>query len=199
MSHRLNARTTRVAAVLVLALMLAMVVAGCKGNSAETPAPAGSTAAGGIAVAQSVLSTTAPDARLLLVQTAMSVTSTGTPVWAYLFGSPANDTTYVVYVSQGAVMSASEYGTAGLSAEEWPKVPTTTAFKVDSDAAYKKAVEAAGLEGTPGYSMGLVTYIPEAETSDVSKTFVWYVTLEPSGEATASVVVDANSGEAVVE
>lgn len=200
MIHARTDRMSKIVVLLVFAVMMAMLIVGC-GKKAETPQAAGDTAGGGIATAQSALSTLAPDAKLLLVQTAMSTPATGTPVWAYLFGSPKDDKTYVVYVSEGAVMSAGEYGAAGLPAEEWAKVPTTTSFKVDSDAALTKAMEAAGIKEKPGFSMGMTTYIPSAEATAAGTAFTWYVSLEPgaSGGTTATVQVDVNTGKAKVD
>ncbi len=122
-------------------------------------------------------------------------------MWAFLFGSPSSDKTYVVYIAGGTTMSgAQEYGTAGLSAAEWAKVPGTEAWKIDSDAAYKKALEVSGAKGTPtGYMMGLLTYKPEADTSTV-EAFVWNVQFDPgdSGATTSSIKVDARTGAAAV-
>lgn len=200
MMHKLNGRGTRIVVLLVAALMVALFVAGCGDKADETKST--NTAISGLETARSALSTTAPDAKLLLVQTAQSVTGTATPVWAYLFGSPSTDKTYVVYVADGKVMSSGEYGTAGLAKDEWPKVPDTKTWEIDSDAAYTKAFEASKMGGKPGYSMGMITYIPESEaTATTSAAFMWYVSLTPdqSGDTTKSVQVDAKSGEATVK
>ena len=96
----IRARKIRLAtlATLVIVLVLVLVAAGC-GKKANTPVKSGPTALGSLAGARSALSTMAPDAKLLVVQTAQAVTSTGTPVWAYLFGSPSSDKTFVVYLT----------------------------------------------------------------------------------------------------
>jgi len=196
-------RATKILVILAGVLMMALLVVGCTKDEPETTAPPqGDTAMESLEIAQSALSTIAPEAKLLLVQTAESVSGTSTPIWAYLFGSPETDKTYVVYVVDGAVMSAGEYGTAGLPADEWPQVPGTESWTVDSDDAYTNALEAAGLSGNPPYSMGMITYIPSSEASvTTSDPFVWYVSIEPgeSGEATTSVQVDAKTGKATVE
>ncbi len=200
----IQARTSRLTKILIVmaaTFALAVLVAGCGDKPAETPVASGDTAQGSLPVAQSALSTMAPDAKLLLVQTATSVIDTAPPVWAYLFGSPETDKTYVVYVSDGAVMSAAEYGEAGLGAEEWPKVPGTEDWKIDSDAAYDSALAESGLSGTSAYSMGFTTYIPSTEGTAGGEAFTWYVSLEPkvSGETTATVQVNATTGKAKLD
>ncbi|PKQ30073.1 MAG: hypothetical protein CVT60_02115 [Actinobacteria bacterium HGW-Actinobacteria-10] len=193
--------TTRTALIVLaagLALSALLITTGC-GDSADD-AETSQGAKAGLAIAQSALETMAPDAKLLVVETAEGVTPTSTPVWAYLFGSPEDDKTYVVYVSDGQAMNASEYGTAGLSEEEWSQVPGTDDWKIDNDEAYEKALEISGAEGDPAaYYMGFQTYVPEAfaATSTVS-AFTWYVSFDPgeSGASTDTVAVDATTGEA---
>jgi hypothetical protein len=197
----MRARKVRFAmvAVAIVALSLVLLIAGC-GSKSSNNAPTGPTALGSLAVASSSLSTMAPDAKLLVVQTAQAVTPTGTPVWAYLFGSPSSDKTYVVYTSGGQSMGAQEYGTAGLSADEWKNVPNNDSWKIDSDAAYTKAFAAGGGKGEPAaYMMGLLTYKSAEDTSTI-KPFVWRVIFDPgtSGVTTGTVEVDANSGAASV-
>jgi hypothetical protein len=183
--------------VLAAALALALVVLpGCSGKPAAT-APQGMTAKAALPIARSALSTTAPDAKLLLVQTAQAVTPTSTPVWAYLFGSPKSDKTYVVYVDKGKASPASEYSKAGLSKTEWAAVPGTDEWKVDSDQAYSKAFTASGGKGVPAaWGMGFVTYIPKAAGATTEKTFVWSVMFQPgaSGATTGTIQVDAKTG-----
>jgi hypothetical protein len=142
----------------------------------------------------------APDAKLLVVQTAQAVTPTATPVWGYLFGSPKTDLTYVVYLSNGQSMGAKEYGKAGLNAAEWAKVPGTDAWKVDSDVALSKALAISGANGNPAaYIMGFVTYKPATDTSTV-QPFVWSVQFDPgaSGATTKAIDVNATTGVAAV-
>lgn len=187
-------------AVLALALAGTAVLAACGSKAPDTTAK-GPTAKGGLAVARAALSTTAPDAKLLVVQTASAVTATATPVWGYLFGSPKDDKTYVVYVENGKATPAQPYGDAGLSATEWSAVPNTDAWKIDSDEAYKKAFAAAGGKGAPAaWAMGLVTYVPKAAATSTVQPFVWSVMFEPgaSGIGTAPVEVDAKTGTAKV-
>lgn len=201
----IQARSRRLSTVILamaLALALSVALAGC-GSKSGDDVPKVATAKSGVAVAKSALSTMAPDAKLLLVETAQPVTTTSTPVWAYLFGSPKTDKTFAVYVSGGKAMGASEYGAAGLDPAEWKNIPGTDAWKIDSDSAYTKAVAASGAKGDPaGYSMGLVTYVPESvAASSTSRAFVWYVVLEPgaSGATTNTIEIDAESGKALTK
>lgn len=198
----IRARKTRfatVAAAMIL-LALALLVAGCGSKSSGSTVEPGPTALGSLPAARSALSTMAPDAKLLVVQSAQAVTPTGTPVWAYLFGSPSNDKTFVVYLTGGQSMGAQEYGTAGLSADEWKNVPGTDGWTVDSDTAYTKALAASGAKGDPAaYMMGLLTYKSAEDTSTI-KPFVWRVIFDPgkSGATTGTIEVDAKTGAATV-
>ena len=190
-----------VVAVAMLAVLLLILVAGCGKKAAETTsAPTGPTALGSLDKARSALSTMAPDAELLVVQTAQAATPTGTPVWAYLFGSPSTDKTYVVYISNGESMGAQEYGQAGLSKDEWKTVSGSNTWKVDSDEAYDKALAASGAKGDPAaYFMGMLTYKAAEDTSTI-KPLVWQVMFEPgeSGATTNTIEVDGMTGKAKV-
>jgi hypothetical protein len=188
---------------LALATVLVLVAApltGCgrSSKSPETTSP--DTARAYVEAAQSELTTTAPDARLLVVQTAQAVAATATPSWVYLFGSPSTGRTYAVYFVDGKSMGAQEYGSAGLTDDEWSQVPDLDAWKVDSDVAYSKALSASGAKGDPAaYIMGLVTYMPAAETSTV-EPFVWNVQFDPgtSGATTSTVEVNATTGATTI-
>ena len=184
---------------LIVALALAAMLAGC-GSKDEPEEAEGPTALGGLSFARSALSTAAPDAKLLVLQTAQAVEPTGTPVWAYLFGSPESDKTFVVYVSEGKLMGMQEYGTAGLNEDQWSEVQDTDAVKVDSDEAYDKALEASGATGDPrGYMMGFVTFTPPGDTTGL-KPLVWSIQFDPgeSGATTSTISVDAKTGKAAV-
>lgn len=191
----------KVILVLMFAFAMTLIVAGC---SSDEPAaqPTGATAKGSVETARSALSTIAPDAKLLVVQTAEGTTPTATPVWAYLFGSPSTDVTYLVYVADGTVMSAAEYGTAGLTAEEWPLVPGLDEWTVDSEEAYTNALAISGATGDPtAYYMGLQTYLPESmAASSTAEVFTWYVYFDPgaSGATTGTIAVDAKTGDAEI-
>lgn len=190
---------TGILTFLVLFALLAVVMTGCGEKEAGQDAePSAGTAKGSLDLARSALETMAPDAKLLVVQTAEPITETSTPVWAYLFGSPETDTTYMVYVSEGKAMGASEYGSAGLSDEEWQAVPDTSGWEVDSDDAYEKAIaEAGGDTQTSGYFMGLQTYVPRsASETDTTRSMTWYISLDVARSAEGLVAVDAKTGEA---
>lgn len=192
-------RPVSIVLIVAFALVAVALLSGC-GSKAKTPAAGGATALGNLAVAQSALSTSAPDAKLLVVQTAQAVTSTATPVWAYLFGSPKSDKTYVVYISNGKTMSSAEYGNAGLTADDWAKVPGLDVWKTDSDAAYKSALGVSGAKGDPNaYMMGFVTYKPKTDTSTI-EPFTWVVSFDPgkSGATTKTIEVNAETGVAKV-
>lgn len=197
----IKSQRSRVVAVAtaLAAVALLLLAAGC-GSKSSTTTKSGPTALGSLSNARSSLSTMAPDAKLLLVQMAQGTTPTSTPAWAYLFGSPSNDKTFVVYTTEGKVMQAGEYGQAGLSADEWKKVPGTEDWKVDSDEAYKKALAVSGAKGDPaGYYMGLMIYKATEDTSTI-KPLVWQVFFDPgeSGATTSTVEVDAKTGAASV-
>lgn len=197
MIHVRVTRFVRIGAALALALGLMFVITGCGGKTATAPSTSVS-AKSGLSVATSALSTTAPEAKLLVVQTPSAVSSTSTPVWSYLFGSPKTSKTYMVYVQEGKVVQSSEYGTAELSAAEWTAVPPAELWKTDSDVAYKKAVEAAKASTDAAYTMGFLTFVPPTGDS-TAKPFVWYVSFDPatSGATTGTVLVDAKTGALV--
>jgi len=189
-----------VAVVAIIAIAAVLLLGGCGDKNSATPAKSGPSALGSLPVAESALSTMAPDAKLLVVQTAQAVEPTGTPVWTYLFGSPASDKTFLVYATGSKVMAAQEYGTAGLSDDEWKSVPSTDDIKVDSDAAYDKALTTAGGKGDPNaYFMGMLMYKSADDTSTI-KPMVWQVMFDPgsSGATTDTIEVDAKTGTATV-
>jgi len=194
----------RSAVVLVALLVVAAFITGCgSSKSAEQTQPQtkpGASAKDGLQAAQSALSTMAPDAKLLIVQTAQAVTPTATPVWAYLFGSPKNDKVYIVYLTNGQSMGAQEYAKAGMTAEEWKTVPDTAKWKIDSPEALTKALAVSGAKGEPNaYMMGFITYKSKADTSTV-QPFVWNIQFDPgaSGATTQPIDVNAETGEAKV-
>jgi hypothetical protein len=202
MSRSTTARVTGLASA-ALALMLVVGLAGCSGSkssSTETPPTVtGSTAKGSLPAAQSALSTMAPDAKLLLVTTAGIVT-TAPPVWQYLFGSPKSGKTYSVNMMGGNALPQ-EYGSAGLTPDEWAAVPGLDKWKIDSDVAVQKArsvYTAAGGDDS-AYILGMVTYVPKSATKTTSKALVWSVSFDPSkrGKApTPTVEVNAETGVA---
>lgn len=201
MNRRSTARVTRAALAILLALAFAGLVTGCSKKAAEAPAPTAATAKGNLNVAQSALSTTAPDAKLLLVQTATVVNATSTPVWQYLFGSPKDGSIFAVTVANGKVMATQPYGSAGMDEAEWADVPSADEWKIDSDAAYKSAL-AFNKENNSKmpWAMGFVTYVPKsAATSTTIDPFTWSVSFDPQGSLgtpPAAIDVDAKTGVA---
>lgn len=197
MNHLTTARVTRVALVLALALSLSMALVGCN-KSADKTTSSGNSAMDNVAVAKSSLSTTAPDAKLLLVQTANVINATSTPVWQYLFGSSKDGTIVAVTVEKGKVTSTQPFGSAGMDAAEWKLVPDSTDWKIDSDDALAAAlkVDTKATANTP-WAMGFVTYIPKsAVASTTIEPFVWSVSLDPQSAAPSTVNVNAKTGEA---
>lgn len=192
---------TRVVYV-TLALACALVTAlltGC-GSSKGDVVEAGQTARDNLGAARSALATSAPDARLLELYLAEAATPTSKLGWVFVFGSPGTDKIYFVHTSEGKLLTSQEAGEAGLSADEWADVPGTDAWKIDSDEAYSKALEASGAKGTPdSYMMGMMTYRFSTDTSTV-EPFVWRVRFTPgaSGATTSAIDVDATTGKATV-
>lgn len=218
MSHARTSRVVALMTAIVVALVLAITATGCSANKRTSSDKTGSsqqststgeqtarnTAISGIEVARSSLSTTAPEAKLLVVQTAAAVTTTSTPVWGYLFGSPKTDKTYVVYVADGEVTRSGEYGKAGLSAKEWAKIGSADAFTIDSDEAYTKALAVSGAKQgvlPPRYLMGLQTYVSAKNAKESGAApYTWYVVFDPgaSGATSSTIDVDGNTGQAAI-
>ncbi len=192
-----STRTSRplgVALLVAIAIAVAALAAGCVPASAPT---GGVTAKDNLALAQSAMTTVAPDAKLLVVQTVGVVeTTTQTPAWGYLFGSPKTNKLYVVAVQNGKA-SQQEYGTAKLTATDWAAVPTTDKWTVDSNTAHDSAAKkAGGTAATDPYIMGMVTYVPKTSTS-TAQPFVWSITFDPEkgGDTTKRTYdVNANTG-----
>ncbi|HET6350585.1 MAG TPA: hypothetical protein VFG89_00430 [Coriobacteriia bacterium] len=218
MSHVRTSRVITLMIAIVMALVLAIAATGCSAKKSAKPDNSGSsqeststgeqakkdTAKSGIEVARAALSTSAPEAKLLMVQTATAVSATSTPVWGYLFGSPKTDKTYVVYVVNGEVMRSGEYGKAGMSAKDWAQVGAADAFKIDSDEAYTRALAVSGAKqgaAPPRYLMGLQTYVsPDTAKKTGAAPYTWYVVFDPgaSGATSSTIDVDGNTGKALV-
>lgn len=193
-------RFTTIVLAMLLALALVTVITGCGKKDDTTTTATGTSAKGQLSVAESALSTMAPDAKLLIVQTASGTPTTATPVWAYLFGSPTSNKTYVVYASDGQVMGASEYGVLEMAEDEWASVPGADEMKIDSDEAYTKALAASGAKGDPNaYMMGIMMFKPKEDTSTI-EPLTWQVQFDPgdSGATTSTVEVDAKTGAASI-
>ncbi len=199
MNHLSTARVTRGALVLALALALSVALVGCN-KTAEKAEPSGPTAMDSIGVAKSSLSTSAPDAKLLLVQTANVVTATSTPVWQYLFGSPKDGSIVAVTVENGKVTATQPYGSAGMDESEWKLIPDSAEWKIDSDEAFDAALKTdkKATDKTP-WAMGFVTYVPKSAASSTTiDPFVWSVALDPQGATPSTIDVNAKTGEAKV-
>lgn len=180
--------------------MLGLALVGCsKGSAGSSSTQSKNTALDGLKLAQSAVSTMAPDAKLLLVQNGQVMTATSTPVWDYILGSPKTDKLYAVVV-QGGVPQAQEYGTANLGTE-WPNVPAVDVIKIDSNEALAKAKTVyPNAKDDTMYAMGLITYIPKSGNSQ-AKAMTWYVQFDPSTQgklATATVEVNATTGAAAL-
>ena len=196
-------RTSTALCAFALALVLGIgVLAGC--GSSQVPSSAGSTPADtqpakkAFAIAQSTLSTAAPDGKLLVAQVAGPITATTTPVWEFLIGSPKSDVIYAVSVQkdQGKFQ---EYGKAGLSATEWAAVPSIDNWKIDSNVAHDKAVSVYTEGKSAAYIMGFITYIPKSAKGTTAKAMTWGVSFDPSSKSkspTSTVEVDMTTGVA---
>lgn len=194
-------RSIRVGLALALLLVIGLI-AGCTGSSSSgsssSSQPAVYTAQHAYNVAMSTLSTTAPDGKLLVVQSAAPITPTSTPTWDFLIGSPKTDTIYAVEVAYGQG-KFQEYGKAGLTAQEWASVPATSTWKIDSDVAHEKAVAVHAAGKSADYIMGFVTYVPPKATTATAKPMTWLVSFDPQvqGSApTSTVGVDLTTGAA---
>lgn len=193
---------TRVIVLAFVALSLALLT-GCGDDAPPEPASEQrSTALANLEAAESAIETTAPDAKLLVVQTPSASAAGGNPLWVYTFGSPETGQMFTVSLANGTVMNTAPAGAAPLEAEEWASVPETAAWEIDSDEAYEAALEVADFESTPtGYSMVLETYVPRSAPAEPAvSAFVWYVSFRTGdGEELPTVVaVDARTGEATL-
>ena len=196
-----RSNTNRPTVVLaVLGILCLLLIAGC-GRSSDADGQT-TTAKDDLSAASSALSTMAPDAKLLVVQTAAPVNPSVTPAWSYMFGSPKSGKLYAVTMNEGKVMHATETGPAGLDEKEWADVPDSDSWPIDSDEAYDAALKASGIKGVPrSYTMLLETYVPASARGkeNPTKALVWYVGFEAeTGSGEGSVVqVDAKSGEVI--
>lgn len=198
--------TIRIRIALALALVLVVgVLAGCGSSStadkSSTTRPTSTTSAkSALKIAFSAVTTAAPDGKLLVAQTAGPVTTSSTPVWEFLIGSPKTDVIYAVVVQQGKGQFE-EYGKANLTAAQWGQVPAIDAWKIDSDVAHEKAVAVYANGKNAAYVAGFVTYIPKGAESKDAKAMTWTFNFDPAtkGKATTSTVeVSMTSGEAIL-
>jgi hypothetical protein len=188
----------RVSAVVVLlALVTAAALTGCNKAPVDTEASS-ATAKGSVDTARSALSTMAPDAKLLVAETAAPVVPDSAPQWSYVFGSPKTGDLYGVVVADKTVARAGKLGKGPLAADEWKSVPGLDEWKVDSDEAYGKALAANGTDtNLSSYTMVMETYVPRSVAGTVTtKPFVWNVYLQEGSRETPPKVyrVDAKTG-----
>ena len=200
-SHMNLTRSTRYfwLALATASLIFVGALAGCGTASKPAATPVGSaTAKGALAIAQSTLSTLAPDAKLLVAQSSGAISATTTPGWTFLLGSPKTDKIYAVMVINGKGQSQ-EYGSAGLSAQEWTAVPSADAWKIDSDVAHTNAVALHTSAKSASYILGFVTYVPKSATDSKTKAMKWFVSFDPASQGsapTSTVDVDMVTGAA---
>lgn len=141
----------------------------------------------------------ASDAKLLVVQTAQPAKPGEAPMWGYVFGSPSQNKTYMIYIHQGKAMPSEKTGEAGLTKEQWAKIPGDDAWPIDSDKAYEAALRASGSQWDPDeYSMALQTIVKKPDPGAAfGEALKWYVTFDfgAAMETTAPIAVDAKTGE----
>jgi hypothetical protein len=140
------------------------------------------TAQGHYAAAEMAMRAVAPDAVFVSVQTGAPVTNPS-PVWVYLFASKKRNKAYAVTVAKGKPSKPLALATESFRANEWAKVPTTTAdWKVDSDVALKQASAAftKRLEMAPPkrFQMGMSVFVAEDEGTSTPKPYVWAIAYE---------------------
>ena len=183
--------------LMALGLLFVLVLSGCGGGGNSNSAASVGSAKSGLSAAESALSTLAPDAKLLVIQTATTVSGAEQPIWAYVFGSPKTGKVYTVLLTEDKVMHANESGEAKLSADEWAAIPGADSIKIDSQEAYDKALAESGIEGTPSsYTMLVETHVPKSAEGSNTKALTWYVSFEASGGQMSDIYrVDAKTGE----
>lgn len=211
----------RTAVAMSVLVMIVAVLGGC-GTSAtptssstgantpdETPAPLKSgfgtganTAQGHYDAAEKAMKAEVPDAVLISVRT--GATSTDPPaIWTYLFASKKTGKGYAVSVANGTVSKPSKLPGESIRANEWAKVPTTTSdWKVDSDAALKRAtaVYTKELEMAPPskFIMGMSTFVADAKAKGSPTPFRWTIVYAPEDgviPGVHQVEVDAKTGQ----
>jgi len=205
----MHLRNTPKSVRMLLALVLlvgALALAACSSSSqtssssstSSTTAPTGTTAKDLLPKAMSELSTAAPDGKLLVCQSFQPITTTSTPGWEYLVGSPKSGKVYAVLIMGGKTQFM-EYGTAGLSPDQWTQIPSVDEWKIDSDVAHEKALTVYPQGKNAAYYPGFVTYVPKNQQNSNNVPMTWYVRFDPSSRgnaATDTVLVDMRTGAA---
>lgn len=194
--------------------LVAALISGCGGQAPVSSGPTSTVGAGSsttpkpitaalksLAIARATLPTAAADARLYTVQSLRPVTPTASPEWDFVFVSPSTGKTWAAFVKGGLIMPSQQLPSSGLGSGEWSAIPASLdPWKIDSDAAYAKALEAvAPANRTGAYYLGMETYHAKKYKGTV-EPFVWRVKLFPgaSGETTLSLNVNATTGAASV-
>jgi hypothetical protein len=119
-------------------------------------------------------------------------------VWDYIVGSPKTDLLYEVMIQDGKGQFQ-EYTKAQLTAAEWAAVPAESAWKLDSDAAYAKAIAVYPQGKTAAYYPSLLTYVPPSAPAGDYNAMKWVFNFDPASKGTATtstVVVDMATGQA---
>jgi hypothetical protein len=206
----------------VLAILVA-ILAGCSAStgpapsqttgkaSVEASAPIKSgfgtganTAQGNYDAAEKSMKAVAPDAVFISVQTGAAVTDPPA-IWTYLFASKKTKKGYAVTVAKGTASKPLKLSTESLRADEWAKVPASTAdWKVDSDVALKRATAAftKQLEMAPPkmFVMGMTVFVADtkAKGTAIVKPFTWVIAYQADAElgipAVRQIEVDAKTG-----
>lgn len=140
-----------------------------------------------------------PGVKLLYGQMIAPTTTTSTAMWQFLLGSPEDSTLYTVIVNSGRAQWQTS-GSVTMAKPEWSKVPTMTAWKVDSDVALKKALAVFPNGRKSKYFASFITYLPDSATDRSIKPMQWVLSFDPSvnkGSApTSTVLVDMATGDA---
>lgn len=152
-------------------------------------------------VALSSLATASPGGKLLYGATAAPITATASPVWTFLIGSPKDNSVMGVLVNNGRAQWRPS-GKVDMKPAEWSKIPTITAWKVDSGAARDKALAIYPEGKTARYISTFMTYVPQVASGTVMTPMQWRIEFDPavkpkkSKAPTSTVLVDMVTGAA---
>lgn len=116
----------------------------------------------------------AGDVVLLSVRTSDYVTAESDGAhWMYLFGSPSQECSYTVFVSEDFV-TCGEYCTVDFDEEDWAEIHDVSEVSVDAPSAYESVIEQCyeGERNRP-YSLGLTLY--RADDDNALFPLYWYV------------------------
>lgn len=201
----MTAQRLRIGVTLLFVLAM-LVLAGCSPKTAAVapktikwPSVDPKTAKGAAMWAVSSLSTTAPDAKLLLGQTVAATPTTESPVWQFLLGSPKTSMVYSVLVN-GRIVQTQKFGKVKMKSDEWAKIPSLNAWKIDSDVARLNAVGLNPNTARAAYFSSFVTYVSSAASrTATSIPMKWVIQFDPAYQAkapTSTIMVDMGTGAA---